>query len=762
MGIFDNFPYTNFHELNLDWILKMLQQIDKTMSEFVAINALKYADPIQWSIIRQYEKNTIVIDPLTGTAYISVQPVPAGVAITNTDYWTVVFDLGAFVVRASKNFAAKYEDATTLTATFPSSVNDWLIWGDVLYKVISPIVAGDQYVVDSNIKHFTMEDLVGHLEDLTTTDKSNVVAAINEVLQKLINTAGDLDDLSTTDKSNLVAAINEVVTELGITNTNIGDISNLITTDNTNLVVAINENAKRLNQTLILNVKDYGAVGNGLADDTQAFQNCINDLQIKGCTMYIPGGRYLITDTLHIGESWIIIEGQGDSSVIYTNTDFGNIFDFVSDRAEYTQGVVIRDLRFIHDADLSVPARTSGAAIRFYGVNRSMIENVSFFNEYMGISIEGGAAIDVSKCYFTTYHNFSGSNGRNYAGISLTNVTDAGFTGIAVPTKISLYKCCGNGNIENGVNTGANYGYIICGGEQVEVIACEFSNCRQSNLGIVQIDDGYSLYEVEVIGGYYDCAGENGIRIVASNNANYGIFNTRLDSVVIKASGQVGSFDGLYVYGGNRPSGTFQYGVSGLQISNCVVSMWNRSGMAIEKAYDTIIGNCLLKGSGLVISGAGVNMQNSKRFNICNNIIGGAGELQNTGTQDYAIVLGNGCTDFIIQNNDVKDNNITPIFDGSGVDGEHKRINNNLGYNEATYNGIVTMPTPANDTYVYNPTGTPILLSIIATTQTMNISLNDQYLYTGVANAMFVLGAGDRFKIAYDPNDVPAVLYWKI
>lgn len=332
MGIFDNFPYTNFHELNLDWILKMLQQIDKTMSEFVAINALKYADPIQWSIIRQYEKNTIVIDPLTGTAYISVQPVPAGVAITNTDYWTVVFDLGAFVVRASKNFAAKYEDATTLTATFPSLVNDWLIWGDVLYKVISPIVAGDQYVVDSNIKHFTMEDLVGHLEDLTTTDKSNVVAAINEVLQKLIDTAGDLDDLSTTDKSNLVAAINEVLQQLSDT---AGDLDDLTTDNKSNLVAAINEiddqvhgkigdlndlttddkdtlvNAindvddliTTLNRTLskrrIIHVRDFGAVGDGVTDDTDAIQAAFDydaDNLLK--TVIIDPGRYHTTRPL--------------------------------------------------------------------------------------------------------------------------------------------------------------------------------------------------------------------------------------------------------------------------------------------------------------------------------------------------------------------------------------------------------------------------------------------------------------------------------
>ena len=134
----NKYPYTDFHELNADWMIKTLMEMINQVENFVSLNAIKYADPIQWNITAQYEKNTVVIDPLTGTAYISVQPVPMGVALTNTDYWTVVFDLGSFVVRAAKNFSNRYEADTTLTATFSSSNGDWLVWGDTLYEVIVP------------------------------------------------------------------------------------------------------------------------------------------------------------------------------------------------------------------------------------------------------------------------------------------------------------------------------------------------------------------------------------------------------------------------------------------------------------------------------------------------------------------------------------------------------------------------------------------------------------------------------------------------
>ena len=254
MGLFDQFPYTNFHELNLDWILQALKELEHTIDQFVSINALKYADPIQWDITSQYEKNTIVIDPQTGTAYISAQPVPIGVSLTNPDYWTVVFDLGSFVVRAATNLANTYEADTTLTATVNTLAGGWLVWGDTLYKAMVNITAGDSYVVNSNIEHFTIEELTGHLEDLSTTDKSNIVAAINEVASGLAaevlareTAEGDLNDLVTTDKSNLVAAINEVAAEvLG----KIGDLDDLNTTDKSNLVAAINEVADNIGESI--------------------------------------------------------------------------------------------------------------------------------------------------------------------------------------------------------------------------------------------------------------------------------------------------------------------------------------------------------------------------------------------------------------------------------------------------------------------------------------------------------------------------------
>lgn len=47
------------------------------------------------------------------------------------------------------------------------------------------------------------------------------------------------------------------------------------------------------------NIKDYGAIGNNIADDTNAIQNAITDAQTFGGIVWVPPGTYKITATLH-------------------------------------------------------------------------------------------------------------------------------------------------------------------------------------------------------------------------------------------------------------------------------------------------------------------------------------------------------------------------------------------------------------------------------------------------------------------------------
>lgn len=89
-----------------------------------------------------------------------------------------------------------------------------------------------EQVVDGYLD--ALYNIVGDLSDLTTTDPSSIVAAINEVNGKV----GDLTNLPTTDKDSIVDSIGELDTTYS---GEIGDLASLTTSTKTSLVGAVNE-----------------------------------------------------------------------------------------------------------------------------------------------------------------------------------------------------------------------------------------------------------------------------------------------------------------------------------------------------------------------------------------------------------------------------------------------------------------------------------------------------------------------------------------
>ena len=163
MGIFEQFPYTNFHDLNLDWILHLIQSMDKKLDEFVASNVLSYADPIQWDIETQYAKNTVVVDPKTGTAYMSINPVPVGQLLTNKYYWQPIFNYDEIVNTLKKQIAAVQADQHD---TIPVAVGrSGLVWVvNKLYKLTKSLAAGSKIIENENAVPVTVEEIINDID----------------------------------------------------------------------------------------------------------------------------------------------------------------------------------------------------------------------------------------------------------------------------------------------------------------------------------------------------------------------------------------------------------------------------------------------------------------------------------------------------------------------------------------------------------------------------------------------------------------------
>ncbi|MEM9444867.1 MAG: Ig-like domain-containing protein [Verrucomicrobiota bacterium] len=67
---------------------------------------------------------------------------------------------------------------------------------------------------------------------------------------------------------------------------------------------------------IVANVKDFGAIGDGVVDDTQAFLDAISDTE--NGAIFIPEGTYVITQILKITKSNLVLHGAGkDKSILY-------------------------------------------------------------------------------------------------------------------------------------------------------------------------------------------------------------------------------------------------------------------------------------------------------------------------------------------------------------------------------------------------------------------------------------------------------------
>lgn len=121
MGVFEHFPYTNFHDLNLDWILAKVKEV---LAEADSLEQWRGTHEQEYKILAEKVEGLInnlvdVISPwdssiayhvfsiveYQGANYIAVQDVPVGTMITNTDYWqqanTVVEQINAMSVIVS-------------------------------------------------------------------------------------------------------------------------------------------------------------------------------------------------------------------------------------------------------------------------------------------------------------------------------------------------------------------------------------------------------------------------------------------------------------------------------------------------------------------------------------------------------------------------------------------------------------------------------------------------------------------------------------
>ena len=209
------FPHTRSYEGDLGFIIKKLIELTEAYDQFFAVNRIKFADPIAWNIVTQYEPYTIVTNDTTNLAYISKKAVPSGIAISNVDYWEPIgstlidAEARADIQSIIRNFADKFEATTTATA--PYNIGDYVMVNTSLYKIVASVNIGDTLESGVNIESATIEDMIADSIDTSFSLTSNKAIANATVTNRFAQVNSEIAEVN--------ADVQNAIADLSVTNT---------------------------------------------------------------------------------------------------------------------------------------------------------------------------------------------------------------------------------------------------------------------------------------------------------------------------------------------------------------------------------------------------------------------------------------------------------------------------------------------------------------------------------------------------------------
>lgn len=165
----------------------------------------------------------------------------------------------------------------------------------------------------------------------------------------------------------------------------------------------------------VANVLDFGAIGNGVADDTQAIRDAITAAGTgNGTIVYLPKGNYLVSGPIQQPYDGVTIKGDGMRTTrIYRNSDWNdpilgnNLFVFAAGTLIPEEGGVVNDIFRTGGgiSDLSIISNSKmlnrGSLIYCLNSKQIILENIELYNGYIAITCKGVTNSTIQNIYIT-------------------------------------------------------------------------------------------------------------------------------------------------------------------------------------------------------------------------------------------------------------------------------------------------------------------------------------------------------------------------
>lgn len=260
-----------------------------------------------------------------------------------------------------------------------------------------------------------------------------------------------------------------------------------------------------------VSVKDFGAVGDGIADDTNAIQNALTYAStLNGTCVYMPAGKYKITSTLSFqshstklyGANRGYIPGTfatdiGGTRIVYTGTNYAISFnnkqycevaDLTIKSTTASGGIYIGDIaHFFRVSRVVIDGQSSGVATGFTSAG------IAIERSYYG-TIEG---CDIAYCSANGIYGFRECNGNFF---QMNSLRQCG-TGIRITDTTSNSDGCSiiSNEIESArTDPGSGYGIALVGADSNMIVG---NRLEWTSNGHIYVNSGVGVAQFnQVIG----------------------------------------------------------------------------------------------------------------------------------------------------------------------------------------------------------------------------------------------------------------------
>jgi len=317
----------------------------------------------------------------------------------------------------------------------------------------------------------------------------------------------------------------------------------------------------KLRQTI--NVKDYGATGDGVTDDTAAIQAALTAAGVNG-TINFNNGVYFVSSTLYGLANQTLRGGGSNSTIIKRTGNYGDTLVF-GGLTTACGHVCIYNMWFKHGSADYTPGinslpnlATSGAHIRLYGSQEAIISNVWMWRLPYQLVFESGSLGIVEKCHF--YGIWDSVYPAAQEGISQIWLKSSSALGIVTSTKVRDSYFTGNASVPRSVvftpstgnvtktitdPVGSQYGVHITDSEDFDMTGCYLSSHSNSSV-LIDNTSADPAFELRFANNFFDACKYQSINVspVATNSSYINItgntFNgegTGITAINVAASG---------------------------------------------------------------------------------------------------------------------------------------------------------------------------------------------------------------------------------